>query len=640
MSDGRVVIDIVGDDSHFRSAVGRLGQAVGAGLAVGAAAIGAFAVGAVQAAEAGQATERRVTQIAENMGYLGAEADKVTKRLADYAEQTARQTSLDDDMILATQAKLGTFSALGTQMDKTGGAFDRATKAAIDMAAAGFGSAESNATQLGKALQDPIRGITALNRAGVTFTEAQRDQIAAMMEANNIAGAQNIILAEVERQVGGTAEATATATGKMMASFGLMQENIGGALLPIVERLTNTFTASMPAIEAAILRIIKPVETLTAAIEGGATPIEAVRDTIASAFGETTLAIFDNLRTVITDIITAFTDVTTAITDKSDAVTPLIEKITTFAAEVLKSETAVKAIVAALATWKTVQIAGAIVAATTALIASTSAKIADTAAQVASTTAKLADMGVTVALHAMYAKDAVVRALVTAKTIALTAAQKAATAAQWLLNAAMKANPIGLIIVAIGLLVGAIVLLWRRSETFRNIVLAVWGAVQRGIDIAVTLIVGQFNVIETALGNVGDWFASMRDRAVEVVEDLVAKIRAPIDTAVGIIGNLNPFKRRSPSLVDNVLAGTREIAAAYQSLSGVQIAGPSIGAVRAGYMPAMHTTRSVVPAPSVQHSGPLVHIENMEVRSDADIDRVSRQLARHLDTARIAGGYR
>jgi hypothetical protein len=45
------------------------------------------------------------------------------------------------------------------------------------MAAAGFGTAESNATQLGKALQDPIKGITALNRAGITFTEDQKELI-------------------------------------------------------------------------------------------------------------------------------------------------------------------------------------------------------------------------------------------------------------------------------------------------------------------------------------------------------------------------------------------------------------------------------------------------------------------------------
>ncbi|MEI3542291.1 MAG: phage tail tape measure protein [Acutalibacteraceae bacterium] len=63
------------------------------------------------------------------------------------------------------------------------------------------------------------------------------------------------------------------------------------------------------------------------------------------------------------------------------------------------------------------------------------------------------------------------------KEIALTVAQGAVTAAQWLMNAAMSANPIGLIIAAIGALVGAFILLWNNSEDFRNFWLGLWESV-------------------------------------------------------------------------------------------------------------------------------------------------------------------
>jgi hypothetical protein len=52
------------------------------------------------------------------------------------------------------------------------------------------------------------------------------------------------------------------------------------------------------------------------------------------------------------------------------------------------------------------------------------------------------------------------------------------TAAQWLLNIALTANPVGLVIVAIAALVAGIVLAWKKSETFRTVVTAAWNAVQ------------------------------------------------------------------------------------------------------------------------------------------------------------------
>ena len=73
-------------------------------------------------------------------------------------------------------------------------------------------------------------------------------------------------------------------------------------------------------------------------------------------------------------------------------------------------------------------------------------------------------------------------ALAAAKTAAITVATKAWAAAQWLVNAALNANPLGLIIVAVVALVGAIVLLWKNSETFRNIVMAAWAGIKTAVS--------------------------------------------------------------------------------------------------------------------------------------------------------------
>jgi phage-related protein len=117
--------------------------------------------------------------------------------------------------------------------------------AAVDMAAAGFGEAESNAVQLGKALNDPIKGITALTRSGITFTAQEKKLIKTLVESGKTLEAQDMILAAIEKQVGGTAEATANASDKMRVGFKLVSEQIGIALLPIFEELVAFLQTSV-----------------------------------------------------------------------------------------------------------------------------------------------------------------------------------------------------------------------------------------------------------------------------------------------------------------------------------------------------------------------------------------------------------
>jgi hypothetical protein len=131
-----------------------------------------------------------------------------------------------------------------------GGSFDRATIAALDMAAAGFGEATSNATQLGKALNNPIAGITALNREGIQFTADQKALIASLVESGDVLKAQDIILTEIENQVGGTAAATATASERMTIAFGQVSEAIGEILLPVMEDFSEWLIETTPKIEA------------------------------------------------------------------------------------------------------------------------------------------------------------------------------------------------------------------------------------------------------------------------------------------------------------------------------------------------------------------------------------------------------
>jgi hypothetical protein len=205
-------------------------------------AIGATAISAIKAGEAFATANARVANIADSMGLFGTETKVVTDRLLTLAEATARQIGVDNLSIKATQAKLLTFKNLAATADEVGSSFDRATMAALDMASAGFGSAEQNAVQLGKALEDPIKGITALAKSGITFTASEKKKIEALVKSNKLLEAQDMILQAIEKQIGGTAKATANDTDKMKEGFRQFQQQLGSALLPVLAKITPLLT--------------------------------------------------------------------------------------------------------------------------------------------------------------------------------------------------------------------------------------------------------------------------------------------------------------------------------------------------------------------------------------------------------------
>lgn len=238
--------------------ISKFGKAAGVALLAAGAAAVAFGAKAIQAGEAAATSNARINQINKSMGLFGDSTDEVTASLINYANETARATGIDQNSIKATQAKLLTFKEIAQTADEVNGNFQRATKAAIDLGAAGFGSAEMNAVALGKALNDPIKGITALTRSGVTFTESEKERIKVLVESNKVGEAQNMILAAIETQVGGTAEATSNATDRIKVGFSQVTETIGLALLPAFEKVTAFLLESVfPAFQAYVLPIVK-----------------------------------------------------------------------------------------------------------------------------------------------------------------------------------------------------------------------------------------------------------------------------------------------------------------------------------------------------------------------------------------------
>jgi phage-related protein len=241
-----------------KSAGGKAGKGfmggMGGALKVGIAAAGIGAVAGIATKALGAAREaQQITNITEaTIKATGGAAGVTATHVQDMANALQRSTGISDETIRSGSNIILTFKNIANAAGDGNDIFDQTTKAALDLSAAGFGSVESASTMLGKALNDPLKGMSALTRVGVTFTDQQREQVEAAMANNDILGAQKIILAEVEGQVGGVAEAAADPMDKLTNMFNDLLETIGGALLPalsaIADALQPVFDALGPVI--------------------------------------------------------------------------------------------------------------------------------------------------------------------------------------------------------------------------------------------------------------------------------------------------------------------------------------------------------------------------------------------------------
>lgn len=324
--------------------------AVGIAAAAGAIGLVKDAVGEARESQKVGATTAQI--IKQTGGAANLSADQV----GNLSTAISNKTGIDDEAIQTGANLLLTFKNVANQAGEGANVFDRATGAAADLSAAGFGSMESASTMLGKALNDPVAGISALGRAGVTFSDQQKEQIKTLTESGDVLGAQKIIMAEVESQVGGVAEASATAGEKLSTSFGNFKETIGTALLPVIDKVQSAMTG------------------------------------LFGFFSQNTPVLYGVLAVI--GLLTA---------------AMLVNKAMTIATTVAEN-------------------------------------------------AKAIAVGVS------------------------TGVAKAAAAAQWLWNAALSANPIALVVIAIAALVAGLIWFFTQTEVGKAIVEAVWGAIKTAIS--------------------------------------------------------------------------------------------------------------------------------------------------------------
>lgn len=195
--------DAAEDLSNRAGVLGKWLSSLGTAGLVAAAGLGAMVLvagkGAAEAERMQTLALRTEAVITATRGAAG----YITEDIRSLSEELALATLASVDGMERAAQKLMTFRAVSRSI------FAETLELAQDLAATGIGSLESNVLQLGKALQDPVEGINALKRSGVSFTASQREMIESLVATNQVAAAQEIILSSLREQVGGAGRAEA-----------------------------------------------------------------------------------------------------------------------------------------------------------------------------------------------------------------------------------------------------------------------------------------------------------------------------------------------------------------------------------------------------------------------------------------------
>lgn len=536
-------IDIIADAKGASKGLDEAGRGfskMGAAAKLAGVAVAAMAGKFLKDSVTGYREHNKIAAItAQVIKTTGGAAKISAKSVEKLADSIERKTGVDGDQIQAASNLLLTFTNVRNEVGKNNDIFNRATSIATDMSVALGTDAAGSAIQLGKALNDPIKGVSALSRVGVSFTEQQKKQIKVLTDSGNVLGAQKIILAELGKEFGGAAEAAATPADKLRASYHRLQDTVGAALVPALDKMAVFLNDRiMPPIQRMadkygpkLTTVMGDLGTKLSDLFSGkagstSTDLSSLSDSvqkIAPAFKDAAASMpsfGDGLSVAAT-----FAKFLAKHTDKLAKIMPILvgALVAYAAAQVISNTVGRKSLIGfALQTIGTFALA----ASNRSLAASMRAQ---TAATLTSNTAGKASLLTT--------------ARSTVATIASTVAQKAAAVAskawaavQWLLNAAMTANPIGLVVAAIALLVAGIILAYKHSETFRAIVDAAF----RAVGVAVEWMVDK---VQAAFGWVKDHWPL-----------ILGIMTGPIGLAIVlIVKHFDAIKAKASAILDAVV---------------------------------------------------------------------------------------
>jgi len=206
--------------------------------------------------EAGETSEQVNKATEAAIRATGGAAHVSAEQVSELSTSIMKKTGVEDETIKSGANMLLTFRNVRNEAGAGNDIFNQSTSILTDMTAAMTGGQvtqegmRKSAIQLGKALNDPITGLGALRRVGVTFTAQQQEQIKALVKSGDTMGAQKIILRELGKEFGGAAAAYATPMTRLHTATQELAEQMGTALLPVISSVATWMTSvGIPALQ-------------------------------------------------------------------------------------------------------------------------------------------------------------------------------------------------------------------------------------------------------------------------------------------------------------------------------------------------------------------------------------------------------
>ncbi|MEE8128194.1 phage tail length tape measure family protein [Candidatus Vondammii sp. HM_W22] len=264
-AEDRTKLGLKKASKNFKSFGSRVSKVSGLLAAVGAG----MGFSAVIAATKRQ--EQAMAQLEQRLKSTGGVSGYTAKELEKMAGALQKLTTFGDEAVMEMQSLLLTFTNV------RGGVFEDTTKIILDMSVAMNQDLKTSALAVGKALNDPVKGLTALSRVGVQFTNKQKAVIKSLQETGDVAGAQRLILQELQVEFGGSAAAAAD-------TFGGALDQLGNAFGDLLEQKGGLNDAKSGIKElTAILQDPAIVEGLNSLISGAATFAGWMAQAVSSA---------------------------------------------------------------------------------------------------------------------------------------------------------------------------------------------------------------------------------------------------------------------------------------------------------------------------------------------------------------------